>query len=415
MLLKELTLIQSNYSADTRTFLDLIDTLDRLGIGSEFSLDDIVEDSEAEEQFAENVLNDLININLLDKVKSFKCRCNQLFEENDFVDNNECDSCFAEVDTKQYQWKYVTSYEKGSLIVKEKKKIITREEGLIYENGMNLWNSDLDIGSILIEQNNLGDETIRSMYQNLTEFGIAVLRISNLEVSEAVFKDIATNLGPLEIVQNDYEGEIKEIKPNLNGPQGSGNVLGDLGYHVDGTQSEEIPPLLIFQFENVSKGGGNSFFLDLGRVLSDIVVAHGSSEIISLANKFAGTFNKKNMTYEGPILKYYDKPKEHSGFRIRLDEVLELNEVSKSSFEMIRNYIQTKKYDFNFKPREGDIVVFDNRRLVHARDGIIGKWQRSHNRGWIKELSGTAKKEINLGIRSTSTLLSLINQQNDED
>jgi alpha-ketoglutarate-dependent taurine dioxygenase len=149
--------------------------------------------------------------------------------------------------------------------------------------------------------------------------------------------------------------------------------------------------------------------------LSDIVVAHGSSEIISLANKFAGTFNKKNMTYEGPILKYYDKPKEHSGFRIRLDEVLELNEVSKSSFEMIRNYIQTKKYDFNFKPREGDIVVFDNRRLVHARDGIIGKWQRSHNRGWIKELSGTAKKEINLGIRSTSTLLSLINQQNDED
>ena len=53
--------------------------------------------------------------------------------------------------------------------------------------------------------------------------------------------------------------------------------------------------------------------------------------------------------------------------------------------------------------REGDIVVFDNWRVVHARDEVFGMHVRRHWRGWVSNLKTTLQPDYYLGIRPFST------------
>ena len=52
-----------------------------------------------------------------------------------------------------------------------------------------------------------------------------------------------------------------------------------------------------------------------------------------------------------------------------------------------------------FLPRDGDIVVFDNWRVMHARDEIDGDVQRHHRRVWVALPRHEHQIAYQLGIR----------------
>jgi hypothetical protein len=55
-----------------------------------------------------------------------------------------------------------------------------------------------------------------------------------------------------------------------------------------------------------------------------------------------------------------------------------------------------------YLPRDGDIVVFDNWRVMHARDEIYGEVQRHHRRVWIAVPRHEHQISYQLGIRPIS-------------
>ena len=98
---------------------------------------------------------------------------------------------------------------------------------------------------------------------------------------------------------------------------------------------------------------------------------------------------------------------------MRVDEVARANESCAEAFESFKNLINDKRYHFTALPRKGDIVLFDNTRLLHAREEIIGEDVRRHHRIWIEDLSAGNKDGHGIGLRINDVqLLAYIQRAN---
>jgi alpha-ketoglutarate-dependent taurine dioxygenase len=79
--------------------------------------------------------------------------------------------------------------------------------------------------------------------------------------------------------------------------------------------------------------------------------------------------------------------------------VIKVHPDCRGDYEFLRERFNDSKYAMDFKPREGDIIVFDNWRVLHARDEVYGMHVRRHWRGWVSTLKGNIQPDYYLGIR----------------
>lgn len=204
-------------------------------------------------------------------------------------------------------------------------------------------------------------------------------------------------IGPPTPTQNTFTGEVKTIRPAPEGRVNSGDTTKDLGLHVDGTQHEEQPALLIFQYVTEPEYGADSIFVDGARALTDIEETRRHQALTALAHPHAATFEKSGMRYTGPVFSMTGP--QSVKCRIRFDEVMQVLPELKDDYELLREAFNRDEYRASFKPREGDIIVFDNWRLLHARDEVFGYRVREHRRMWILHLKPEHQPRFNLGVR----------------
>src|SRR5207253_8337563 len=121
--------------------------------------------------------------------------------------------------------------------------------------------------------------------------------------------------------------------------------------------------------------------IDLSSVLRDL--PNRDDLLINLSKADAARFEKKGMEHIGPIFRF---PDGHSlAGRLRFDAVMEVKDECKTAFNLLRDAIHGG-YEIRFKPHPGDIIVFDNWRVMHARTEIYGEAQRVHRRVWMNAL-----------------------------
>ena len=58
----------------------------------------------------------------------------------------------------------------------------------------------------------------------------------------------------------------------------------------------------------------------------------------------------------------------------------------KAAFEKIKSRVLPRKSAFGYAPKEGDLVFFDNWRILHGRAAVGGRHLRFHSRMWIDRL-----------------------------
>jgi hypothetical protein len=88
---------------------------------------------------------------------------------------------------------------------------------------------------------------------------------------------------------------------------------------------------------------------------------------------------------------------------LAFDEVMQVHPACRDDYEFLRERFNDPQYAMKFRPREGDIVVFDNWRVMHARDEVFGMTVRRHWRGWVSNLKSILQPKYNLGIRPIPT------------
>ena len=330
-------------------------------------------------------------------------KCDVIVERDDETGKYFCDLCERYFDAGQLEAE--TVYKVLRPLVSLPEKAIYKEENtkIMRETIPDLewcritpW-AGKSHKDFMVETDSLNDSSAERVLSHIERDGICLIRIEGQSPSENVVNALAKYIGTPCEKQNTYTGRIKRIRPQAEGLINSGDTTADLGLHVDATQHVVQPAILIFQYITGAKIGGDRVFVDFAKVLLDIPETRRYQILMNLAKPDAAEFNKREMRYVGSIFSVLEG--ERVACRIRFDEVIKVHPECQDDYQYLKEKANEEKYRSLFRPREGDIVIFDNWRLLHARDEIIGLRQRDHLRMWIDSLKQDIRPRYYLGIR----------------
>lgn len=259
----------------------------------------------------------------------------------------------------------------------------------------------------VVKVRQLGKIEQEDILEKLERYGICLIRWEAEPPSHARIESFNQWLGTIRDTQNDFQGLVKPIKPQENVEANTGNSRQRLAPHVDGTQDDDTPGILVFQYEFGATWGGTSTFYDMAAMLSELPKERLEFIVKSLSLSDCATCSKQKKRedgtvwtgkFNGPLIKSVCGDQSIS-IRIRLDEVLQVKEDCQSALDELRNAIQEWPHCVSYTPQEGDIVVFDNWRILHGREAVGGRHQRIHDRMWIDQLLSKHDGRYLLGVR----------------
>ncbi len=254
--------------------------------------------------------------------------------------------------------------------------------------------------------------------ERLSRFGIARLRWQGDVPTVERLQSLEQWIGPARSVQNDYVGKVKALVPNYNAPPNTGDSSQELTPHVDGTQDEMTPGVLAFQYDYSATWGAESTFVDMAAALAEFPGDKLEEVLTALARGDCATCTKtKNTwtkTFNGPIVRALPGGAAFS-VRLREDDLLRVTPACQSQFELLKAELVkwAASNVTRYTPQEGDVVIFDNWRVLHGRKAIGGRHQRIHHRMWIDRLLPEHEGKYLLGIRPVSPgLMAAIEEAN---
>lgn len=265
------------------------------------------------------------------------------------------------------------------------------------------WDESLHEDAFTICSSSFGDTEIRALLKNVEKLGICLFRMDGQSPDEVMLRQLEHLIGPAAPRQNKFVGKLKKISPNKSGPIGSGDNSENLGLHVDGTQHTLTPSLLGFLYVTAAKLGANSLFIDVAKVLADMNRADRWRIVSTLSHPMAAQYRKAGLDYEGPI--FFPNGPHTLGIRVRFDEVISIRSECTEAFDQLKAACEHPKSQLWLQPREGDLIVFDNHRLMHGRDEVRGQRVREHWRMWIERLKPARLPNYQLGLRPISNEL----------
>lgn len=242
----------------------------------------------------------------------------------------------------------------------------------------------------------LGGPEILEIRRRLEQYGICRIRLAGQNPEKVIIQSLARHFGEVMEEQNDFKGSVKQIVPQKGLEATSGDSAGRLGPHVDGTQYVRQPALLIFQYIRTADLGAESTFWDLSHILLELDPAKRDALLVALSHPEAAKFGKKGFEYYGPMA---TRTQQNTVMiRERFDAVVDVHDTVSEAHEYLRERL--KRQGIVYSPFRGDIVLFDNGRILHGREEVGGdSTQRCHHRMWISELRGDLQTEMMLGVR----------------
>jgi gamma-butyrobetaine dioxygenase len=260
----------------------------------------------------------------------------------------------------------------------------------------------------------------------LQQYGIARLRWQGDSPSPDRIESFENWIGPARTEQNDFKGKVKSLKPNYDAAPTTGDSAKALPPHVDGTQDTITPCILAFQYDLSATWGGESLFLDTAAMLGSLPHEDLERIVVSLARRDCATCVKTKIDpdtkaewterYDGPLFRAESEG--HSlSIRIREDDLLKVIPECQPEFDLLKTTISNwaKSNLLRYTPHEGDVVIFDNWRVLHARAAIGGRHQRIHDRMWIDRLLPEYRGRYLLGIRPlTPSLIDAVLRANED-
>ena len=241
----------------------------------------------------------------------------------------------------------------------------------------------------------------------LQKFGIARLRWQGDPPTPGRLLSIENWIGPARLEQNDFKGKVNSLRPDYSVAANTGSSAKALSPHVDGTQDDFTPAMLAFQYDFSSTWGGESTFWDMAALLGSLPTDDLERILISLARQDCATCTKTKgewtKTFRGPLIRPVCDGRSIS-VRLRLDDLLKVIPECEGEFNRLKQVVEAwaQKHVLSYTPQEGDLVIFDNWRLLHGRTAIGGRHQRIHDRMWIDNLLPVHEGKYLLGVRPIS-------------
>lgn len=229
----------------------------------------------------------------------------------------------------------------------------------------------------------LSDEIVLSLLNNLLIYGACVLE--NTPTHEGYLLELAERIGP---VRDSNFGMLWDVKADVElagdaKTNSTANTGLRLGPHSD-LPTREIPPGFQFLHCLINDADGGESTLTDGAALVEALERDHPEAFELLSTRHWIFFNRGpgiDHRWSAPIIDYLpgcDTPTIRAFYPVRAFPAMACEDVSRSydALRLFHRMADQPEFELKFRLTAGDIMCFDNRRVLHGRDAFTGSGKR---------------------------------------
>jgi gamma-butyrobetaine dioxygenase len=242
-----------------------------------------------------------------------------------------------------------------------------------------LWDAQLDLaGRRERFQDVFGDDAVRQRWlASIEEFGFAVL--SGAPLAEGTVASVAEAFGHVRVTNygRTFDVTVKVDATNL------ADTALPLSLHTDNPYRDPAPTLQLLHCLSSTVAGGESIMADGFRAVAELNARspHSVEILARTAIRFAYRDADADLWADVPVIEL--DPREltvavHVNNRSKWVPVGPAERVGEwytAYFELL-SLLESPEAQVVFRLQPGDVLVFDNLRVLHARTGFSGEGQR---------------------------------------
>lgn len=234
-------------------------------------------------------------------------------------------------------------------------------------------------GSAAVES----DEAILALLNNLMVHGACVLE--NSPTHEGYLLELAERIGP---VRDSNFGRIWDVRADINlAGDATTNTTANtglrLGPHSD-LPTREVPPGFQFLHCLINDADGGESTLTDGAALVEALERDHPEEFELLYTRHWIFFNRGpgiDHRWSAPIIDYLpgcDTPTIRAFYPVRAFPAMANEDVGRcyDALRLFHKMADRPEFELKFRLTAGDIMCFDNRRVLHGRDAFTGSGKR---------------------------------------
>lgn len=227
------------------------------------------------------------------------------------------------------------------------------------------------------------DEVILTLLNNLLVYGACVLERS--PTHEAYLLELAGRIGP---VRDSNFGMLWDVKADVKlagdaKTNSTANTGLRLGPHSD-LPTREVPPGFQFLHCLINEADGGESTLTDGAALVEALERDHPEAFELLSTRHWIFFNRGpgiDHRWSAPIIDYLpgcDTPTIRAFYPVRAFPAMANEDVSRSydALRLFHRMAGQPEFELKFRLTAGDIMCFDNRRVLHGRDAFTGSGKR---------------------------------------
>ena len=227
------------------------------------------------------------------------------------------------------------------------------------------------------------DDVILTLLNNLLVYGACVLE--NSPTHEGYLLELAGRIGP---VRDSNFGMLWDVKAEVElagdaKTNSTANTGLRLGPHSD-LPTREIPPGFQFLHCLINEADGGESTLTDGAALVEALERDHPEAYELLSTRHWIFFNRGpgiDHRWSAPIIDYLpgcDTPTIRAFYPVRAFPAMANEDVSQSydALRLFHRMADQPEFELKFRLTAGDIMCFDNRRVLHGRDAFTGSGKR---------------------------------------
>jgi gamma-butyrobetaine dioxygenase len=273
-----------------------------------------------------------------------------------------------------------------------KKHCYTIKSKQTYKSPYKFWKSNFkkNLSKIKIEHDDIikSDETLLEWLKLLIKYGFSIVKNSPIEKKSA-FKI----LNRISHIRETFFKTPFEVM-NIPKPNNAAYTSSSLFNHTDLPYFEYAPGYQFLHCLINESNGGNSSVVDGYAVANYIKKKFPKifNHLINTPIKFKDNDYTQNKIriINSPVISL-DKNKDYCDIRFNISTIgtfdIHPNKMKKYylSYRKFANLIHEKKFTVNFKLQAGDILCFDNRRVLHGRTSFDTNSGQRHLQGYYMD------------------------------
>lgn len=211
------------------------------------------------------------------------------------------------------------------------------------------------------------DDALIKALKTFIDYGI--LFLTNVPKETESVEKVATRIGP---IRESFFGRSWDVM-NIPNAHNIAYTSVDLGLHQDLPYFESVPPVQMLHCMTQSKNGGESVFIDshMAAVRFGEKYPEDFETLLRVPMTFQYTNNHHNFRCLKPILFRNENlyigvnfsPQNHGPLAVPPQDVVPFY----TAFKRFSEEVHAKDLVLLRKLKEGELVIFDNRRVLHGR------------------------------------------------